>query len=137
MRVVGEVNSYVTEQAPCKLKDDAERDRLATILHVLAQAVSDCNIAAVAVPALQRQRRRCRPRRRRRVAPMPRIVEVDDLDGGAGYPVITGDYSQPTRWERRPVTPGTPVGKPSPVFTKLDPSVVDEELARLGLDGDA
>jgi methionyl-tRNA synthetase len=23
---------------------------------------------------------------------MPRIDEVDDLDGGPGYPVITGDY---------------------------------------------
>ncbi len=27
---------------------------------------------------------------------------------------------------------GTPVEKPTPVFTKLDPSVVEEELARLG-----
>jgi methionyl-tRNA synthetase len=27
--------------------------------------------------------------------------------------------------------PGTRVEKPVPVFTKLDPSVVDEELARL------
>ena len=25
---------------------------------------------------------------------------------------------------------GTPVAKPTPIFTKLDPSVVDEELAR-------
>jgi methionyl-tRNA synthetase len=25
---------------------------------------------------------------------------------------------------------GAPVAKPTPVFTKLDPSVVDEELAR-------
>jgi methionyl-tRNA synthetase len=32
------------------------------------------------------------------------------------------------------VTPGAPVGKPSPIFVKLDPSIVDEELARLGLD---
>jgi methionyl-tRNA synthetase len=29
------------------------------------------------------------------------------------------------------VTVGTPVARPTPVFTKLDPSVVDEELARL------
>jgi methionyl-tRNA synthetase len=27
---------------------------------------------------------------------------------------------------------GAAVDKPTPVFTKLDPSVVDEELARLG-----
>jgi methionyl-tRNA synthetase len=68
------------------------------------------------------------------VAPMPRIEEVDDLDGGPAYPVITGDYSDPVSWERHPVTPGAAVGKPSPIFVKLDPSIVDEELARLGLD---
>jgi methionyl-tRNA synthetase len=27
---------------------------------------------------------------------------------------------------------GTPIDKPAPVFRKLDPSVVDEELRRLG-----
>jgi methionyl-tRNA synthetase len=32
------------------------------------------------------------------------------------------------------VVPGTAVEKPVPVFTKLDPSVVDEELARLAED---
>ena len=69
--------------------------------------------------------------------PMPRIDEVGDLDPGAGpitdaYPVITGDYSTTPRWESRPVAVGVPVAKPTPVFTKLDPSVVDEELARMG-----
>ena len=67
---------------------------------------------------------------------MPRIEQVDELDpdNGAGltsYPVITGDYSGTPRWESRPVTVGATVEKPTPVFTKLDPSVVDEELARV------
>ena len=62
---------------------------------------------------------------------MPRLEEVDDLDGGPAYPVITGDYTAPPAWERTPVAVGTPIAKPTPVFTKLDPSVVDEELARL------
>jgi methionyl-tRNA synthetase len=62
---------------------------------------------------------------------MPRIEEVDDLDGGEGYQIITGDYTGTPRWESRPITAGTPISKPSPIFTKLDPSVVDEELARL------
>ena len=66
------------------------------------------------------------------LAPMPEIREVEDLDGGPAYLVLTGDYSGVPAWERRPVTVGTPVDKPTPVFTKLDPSVVDEELARLG-----
>jgi len=67
-----------------------------------------------------------------RIQPMPRIEEVDDLDGGPGYPIITGEYSTTARWERHPIAVGAPVAKPTPVFTKLDPSVVDDELARLG-----
>ncbi len=55
----------------------------------------------------------------------------DDLDGGSGYPVITGDYSAAPAWAPRDVVPGTPVAAPSPIFTKLDESVVEEELARL------
>ena len=68
--------------------------------------------------------------------PMPRIEHVEDLDpdDGAGlhvYPIITGDYSATPRVGvaagRRS---GAKVDKPTPVFTKLDPAVVDEELAR-------
>jgi methionyl-tRNA synthetase len=62
---------------------------------------------------------------------MPRIEEVDDLDGGESYLIITGDYTGTPRWESHPITVGTPIPKPFPIFTKLDPSVVDEELARL------
>jgi methionyl-tRNA synthetase len=65
------------------------------------------------------------------VSPMPRIDEVDDLDGGPSYPVLTGDYSGFPRWQSVPITPGTPVAKPVPVFTKLDTAVVAEELERL------
>ena len=61
-----------------------------------------------------------------------RHADLTDLDDpGLSYPVITGEYSATPRWERRPVVPGTPVAKPAPVFTKLDVSVVEEELARL------
>jgi methionyl-tRNA synthetase len=31
----------------------------------------------------------------------------------------------------QPIVPGTPIAAPRPVFTKLDLSVVDDELARL------
>lgn len=131
LRVVGEVNKYVTEQAPYKLKDPTERERLGTILHVAAQAVSDCNLllapflphSANAVDAAMGGAGD--------VAPLPRIDEVDDLDGGPAYPIITGDYTAVPAWRRRPVTVGAPVAKPTPIFTKLDASVVDSELSRL------
>jgi methionyl-tRNA synthetase len=45
--------------------------------------------------------------------------------------VITGDYSRTPRWESRPVEVGAKVDRPTPIFTKLDPSVIGEELARL------
>jgi methionyl-tRNA synthetase len=63
---------------------------------------------------------------------MPSVVEVDDLDGGPSYPVLTGDYTGGPRWESVPLVAGTPLSAPTPVFKKLDPSVVEEELARLG-----
>ena len=131
MRTVAEVNRYVSDNAPWKLKGDDERDRLATILHVTAQAVADCNLllapflphSANAVDAVLGGAGT--------VAPMPEIREVEDLDGGPSYPILTGEYSGFPAWTRRAVVPGTKVDKPAPVFTKLDPSIVEEELARL------
>jgi methionyl-tRNA synthetase len=63
---------------------------------------------------------------------MPEIREVDDLDGGSGYPIISGDYTAGAKWESVPLETGRPVAPPKPVFKKLDPSIVEEELARLG-----
>ncbi len=129
MRVVGEANKYLSDQAPWKLKDDPER--MGTILHVALQAVSDCNI--LLTPFL--------PHAAQTIhellggtgvhAPMPSIVEVDDLDGGPAYPVLTGDYSVGARWVSTPIEAGRELRPPKPVFKKLDPSIVDEELARL------
>ena len=131
MRVVAEVNKYVTDQAPFKLKADDERERLGTVLHVIAQAISDCT--TMLSPFLPHSSNQVHAAMGGlgEIAPMPRIEDVDDLDGGEGYPIITGDYTTTPRWESRPITVGAPIAKPSPIFTKLDPSVVEEELARL------
>jgi methionyl-tRNA synthetase len=62
---------------------------------------------------------------------LPEVREVSE-PGNADYPVITGDYaSAAARWEPTPIVPGTPLSTPTHIFRKLDPSVVDEELARL------
>jgi methionyl-tRNA synthetase len=134
MRVVAEANKYLSEQAPWKLKSDEDKPRQATILHVALQVVSDAN--TLLTPFL--------PHSAQKVfellggegvhAPMPRIEEVEDLDGGPAYPILTGDYTVGARWESVPLAAGTPLAAPKPVFRKLDPSVVDEELARLAGD---
>ncbi|HEX5534570.1 MAG TPA: methionine--tRNA ligase [Actinomycetales bacterium] len=137
MRVVGEVNRYVSDMAPWALRK-TDPDRMATVLFVTAQAVSDCN--TLLAPFLPHSAQQVHEAfgRTGTIAPMPEIREVDDLDGGPAYPVLTGDYSDQHPWRSVPLEPGTPVPAPSPIFRKLDPSVVDEELARMrGEDGPA
>lgn len=129
MRAVGEANKYFSEQAPWKLRT-ADPDRMRTVLHVALQAVSDAK--TLLTPFL--------PRSSQAVhemlggtgewSGMPRIEQVDE-EGGPSYPVITGDYDSTFRWESRPVAAGAPLAVPAPLFTKLDQSVVDEEVARL------
>jgi methionyl-tRNA synthetase len=131
MRVVGEANKYLSDQAPWKLKEDpARRD---TVLHTALQAIKDCN--TLLTPFL--------PHSAQTVHELlggtgvwsgrPQIEEVTDLDDGSPYPIITGRYDEgQAGWGSTPLPPsGTPLAPPTPIFTKLDPSVVDEELARL------
>ena len=130
LRTVAEANKYFSEQAPWKLRE-SDPDRMRTVLHVALQLVDDAK--TMLTPFL--------PRSSQLVhemlggtgtwSDMPSVEEVDE-DGGAPYPVITGRYDGAARWSSTPIRPGTPLAVPAPLFTKLDNSVVDEELARLG-----
>jgi len=53
------------------------------------------------------------------------------------YHVLTGEYDTGARWQSTPLEVGRAIAPPTPVFTKLDPSVVDEELARLSAEAGA
>ena len=128
---VAEVNKYVSDTEPWKLKGDDQRERLGTVLHVVAQCVADLN-RPLAVPAVHAptrstassaataRSRRCRASRRSTTSTAARALPGHHrrLHARAGLGA-------------HPLVAGTPVAKPTPVFTKLDPSVVDEELARL------
>jgi methionyl-tRNA synthetase len=137
MKVVGEVNKYLTATEPYKMKDESQRERLGTVLHVAAQCVVDCNTLLSPVLPHSSNKVHLALGGEGEFMPMPRIETVEELDpdNGAGlgfYPVITGEYSDTPRWASRPVEVGAKVEKPTPIFTKLDPAIVDEELARLG-----
>ena len=139
MRLVGEANKYVTDTEPFKLKAPEQRERLATVLWTLAQAVADLNLMlSPFLPHAANDIDRVMGGAGA-IAPMPHIEEVEELDpqvlpsdfeGRGGYPIITGDYTNVPTWERHPITPGTPIAKPTPVFVKLDEAIVEEELAR-------
>jgi methionyl-tRNA synthetase len=64
---------------------------------------------------------------------MPELVEVNEetAAGSPSYSVLTGDYQTQAKWESVALPVGRPMAAPTPVFTKLDESIVDEELERL------
>jgi methionyl-tRNA synthetase len=126
MRVVGAANKYLSEQEPWKRTDDPQRRD--TILHTALQVVSDAN--TLLTPFL--------PHAAQRVheqlggtgvwSAQPEITQVSELVAGSGpdYPVITGNYAaEQARWARIPIESGRPLAKPTPLFTKLDPSLSD------------
>ncbi|HLL62769.1 MAG TPA: methionine--tRNA ligase [Propionibacteriaceae bacterium] len=125
MRVVGAANKYLSDTEPWKLAGDPGRRD--TVLHTALQAVSDAN--ALLTPFL--------PHAAQSVhaalggtgvwAAQPEVRKVGE-EGGPNYPVIMGAYAEEQAvWESRPITPGTPLAKPTPLFAKLD-----ESLGRTG-----
>jgi len=130
MRTLGEANKYLSDQAPWKLRE-SDPERMNTILHVALQLVDDGK--TLMTPFLPRSSQRVFEMLggEGRWSDMPRIDEVDE-DGGHRYPVITGDYSGAATWESKPIKPGTPLTTPTPLFAKIDPGVVVDELNRLG-----
>ena len=131
MKTVAEANKYLSDQAPWKLKTE-DPDRMQTVLHVALQAVDDCK--TLLTPFL--------PHSAQKVhetlggtgtwAALPELRDVSEetAEGSSGYSVLMGDYDTGARWESAPIVAGTPLSPPTPVFSKLDPSIVDEELAR-------
>ncbi|UBI07604.1 methionine--tRNA ligase [Corynebacterium falsenii] len=144
MRIAGRANQYIASMEPWKLaknkdNDEEQRERLATVLYVALQVVSDVN--AMLTPYL--------PFSAQKVyetlggegiwAAQPEVVEVTDDSprepvgtgvpaAGRSYPVIMGNYAdQAARWGRIELTPGVELPKPKPLFQKLD-----AELAETG-----
>jgi methionyl-tRNA synthetase len=132
MRAVGDVNKYVADTEPFKLKGEDQQVRRATVLHTLAQSVSDLN--TILSPFLPHAANRVHAvlGGEGQFVPMPEVRDVTDLDDGRPYVVVTGDYSATPPWASRPVRVGATVSKPEPIFTKLDEDVVGTELARAG-----
>ncbi len=125
MRVVGAANKYLSDTEPWKLAGDPQRRD--TVLHTALQVVSDAN--TLLTPFL--------PHAAQQVhsalggtgiwAAQPEVRQVSE-EGGAEYPVIMGAYAEEQAvWASRPITPGTPLARPTPLFAKLD-----ESLGRTG-----
>lgn len=132
MRLVGEINKYISAQEPWKVKDEA---RFAAILHTAAQAVNDANLMLAPFLPHSSQRIHEALGGTGTVAPLPELKEVTDLDKpDFSYPIITGNYElgvNVAAWGRREVVAGATIDKPSPIFEKIPTEAVDEEINRV------
>jgi len=138
MHVVGEANAYIAEMEPWKLaKDESQRERLATVLWVALQVVSDCNtILTPYLPHIAQQVHETLGRTGEWAA-APQIVEVTDdsprpIKGidlppeGRTYLTIQGDYTtQQAVWKRIEMEPGVALSKPKPLVQKLDATLAE------------
>lgn len=147
MRIAGRANQYIAAQEPWKLaKDETQRERLGTVLHVALQVVSDINTLMTPYLPFSAQKIFETLGGEGVWAAQPKVVEVTDdsprepvgtgvPESGHSYPVIMGDYQdQQAVWKRIEIEPGTPLSKPKPLFAKLDPELAETgpEWAKIG-----
>ncbi|HYT09580.1 MAG TPA: methionine--tRNA ligase [Mycobacteriales bacterium] len=136
MRVVGDANRYLSDQAPWQLRKSGRQedlDRMGTILHVALQVVDDAKTLLTPFLPFSSSEVHALLGGESEWAAMPDLVGVDEptAAGSPSYTVLTGEYDTGARWESVPLPAGRPLAPPTPLFRKLDASVVDEELERL------
>ncbi len=132
MGVVTAANKYLSDMEPWKLKN-SDPARMESVLHVALQVVDDAKTLLTPFLPSSSSKVHAALGGTGDWARMPELVEVDEptAPGSPNYHVLTGDYDTGAKWESTPIEVGRAIDAPTPIFRKLDASIVDEELARL------
>ena len=132
MRVSSLANQYVADQAPWALVK-TDRDRAATVLYVALHAVDSLKtLFAPFLPFTSQTVHELLGYDGYLAGPIESVTETED--DGSAHEVLTGDYaSWVGSWAPSELPPGQALREPQPLFRKLPPETVEEELARLGL----
>ncbi|MDQ3859302.1 MAG: methionine--tRNA ligase [Actinomycetota bacterium] len=130
MALATEVNRYVSEQAPWALVA-VDRPRAGTVLYTALRCVDSLKtILAPFLPFSSQAVHDLLGHRGWLAGPLE-FREVSEEDGST-HTILTGDYeSWVGRWAASELEPGRPLPHPRPLFRKLDPAVVEEELRRM------
>ena len=130
MRVSSIGNQYVDHQAPwAVIKTD--RERAATILYVALRIVDSLKVIFTPFLPFSSQKLHELLGYEGWLAGPLEFREIEE-EGGERHTVLTGDYSSWVgEWGTTDLRPGQKLREPQPLFRKLDPSIVDEELRRL------
>jgi len=130
MRLAAAVDASLSDQAAWSvIKPD--RAGAATILLVAVRAVDGLKVIMAPFLPFSSQRLHEMLGYDDEIAGMPRVEERTEA-GGLRHSVLTGDYSGWVgKWKPSEIEAGRPLREPEPLFKKLDPSIVDEELSRM------
>jgi methionyl-tRNA synthetase len=129
MRLSSEVNQYVSDQAPWALVE-SDRERAGTVLYVGLRALDSLKVIFTPfLPHTSQALHELLGYDGWLAGPLA-FREVDE-EGGRSHEVLTGEYGGWVgRWEPSDLPPGQDLREPRPLIRKLDPSIVDDELAR-------
>ncbi|HSG18964.1 MAG TPA: class I tRNA ligase family protein, partial [Anaerolineae bacterium] len=124
------VNQYLEETGPWRtIKSDPQAAGRA--LYVAIQAISGLKILFAPVLPFTSQQLHEMLGEESQLFGEQRVETYQESN--RSHLVLTYDgASAAGRWQRTPVPAGSQLPKPSPLFKKLDPEIVEEELARLG-----
>ena len=129
MRLAQVVNGYLSDQAPWKLMA-SDRERAQTVLHVALACIDNLKVIMAPFLPFSSQRLHEMLGYQGELCAMPRLESRSE--GSDRHDVLTGDYSGSLGWWRPTDLPvGRPLPSPTPLFTKLDDSIVEEELNRM------
>jgi methionyl-tRNA synthetase len=129
MRLASQANQYLSEQAPWALLE-SDRERAATVLYVALQAIDSLKTLFTPFVPFSSQALHELLGHEGTIAGAPEVRTVEEGEGA--HEVLTGDYDTWIGdWQPSELKSGQRLQEPRPLFTKLDPKIVDEELARM------
>jgi methionyl-tRNA synthetase len=130
MRLSSVGNQYVDREAPwVAIKED--RERAATILYVALRIVDTLKLIFTPFLPFSSQKLHELLGYEGWLAGPLEFREIEE-DGGVKHAVLTGDYTNWVQsWELSALAPGQKLREPEPLFKKLDPGIVEDELRRL------
>jgi methionyl-tRNA synthetase len=130
MQLAGEVNQYLSGEAPWKLRE-SDPARAGTIVHTALQCVNSLKLLFAPFLPFSSQRLHELLGHDDVCAPQPRRTTHTDDEGEQHIVLRLPDDATFARWAPAELPVGQALRPPEPLFVKLDPSVADEELARM------
>jgi methionyl-tRNA synthetase len=123
-------NQYVDHQAPwAAIKKD--RERAATILYVALRIVDSLKVLFTPFLPFSSQKLHELLGYEGWLAGPLEFREIEE-EGGEKHTILTGDYADWIgAWEPSRLPAGQKLREPEPLFKKLEPGIVEEELGRL------